>query len=152
MYGSEIARGFDSWKLTPTEHLSKNEIKAASEVKLDRLTPQHQPRLRWRPSFAVVRSYRDQLVRADAIPDRTLDKVNRFIDRAEDLADRGKRSAAAAQLRAAEKQLRGSQYRDLREALDDLADSLKRNKGGDDDIEGRGAPPGAPLPDFPAAF
>jgi hypothetical protein len=133
VFGSEIARGFDSFKLTPTGELSANEIKAAAEVKLDRLTPQHQPRLRWKPSFAVVRSFRDQLVRAEAIPDRTLDRVNRFIDRAEELADRGKRSAAAAQLKAAERQLRGSQYRDLRDALDDLADSLRRGRGGDDD-------------------
>jgi hypothetical protein len=56
-----------------------------------------------------------------------------LIDRAEELADRGKRSNAAAQLKAAERLLRGSQYRDLREALDDLADSLKRRRGGDDD-------------------
>jgi hypothetical protein len=55
IYGSEIARVFDSLQLTPTAELSVNEIKAASEVKLRRLTPQHQPRIRWRPSFAVVR-------------------------------------------------------------------------------------------------
>jgi LVIVD repeat len=133
IYGSEIARGFDSLQLTPSAELSANEIKAASEVKLRRLTPQHQPRIRWRPSFAVVRSFLDQLVRADAIPDRTLAKVERFIDRAETFERRGRDSAAAAQLRAAEKQLRGAQYRDLREALDDLADSLRRDRDHDDD-------------------
>jgi hypothetical protein len=133
VFGSEIARGFDTWKLTPTAELSRNEIKAAAEVKLRRLTPQHQPRLRWKPSFAVVRSFLDQLVRADTIPDRTLDRVDRFIDRAEALEARGKDSAAAAQLRAAERQLRGAQYRDLREALDGLADSLKRDRNRDDD-------------------
>jgi LVIVD repeat len=133
VYGSEIARGFDAWRLTPTNELSANEIEAASEVKLARLTPQHQPRLRWRPSFAVVRSFRDQLVRADAIPDRTLDRVDKFIVRAERLADRGKKSAAAAQLRAAGRQLRGSQFRDLRDALDDLADSLRRGRDRDHD-------------------
>ena len=132
IYGSEIARGFDSFKLTPTEHLSKNEIKAAAEVELSRLTPQHQPRIRWKPSFAVVRSFLDQLVRADDISKRTLGKVDRHIDRAEALRKRGKRSAAAAQLRAAERQLHGSQYRDLRDALDDLADSF-RGGGHDDD-------------------
>ena len=64
IYGSEIARGFDAWKLTPTAELSANEIKAATEVQLERLTPQHQPQFIWEPSFAVVRSYLDQLVRA----------------------------------------------------------------------------------------
>ena len=33
IYGSEIARGFDAWKLTPTAELSANELKAASEVR-----------------------------------------------------------------------------------------------------------------------
>lgn len=133
VFGSEIARGFDAWKLTPTAELSENEIEAAGEVKLRRLTPQHQPRLRWKPSFAVVRSFRDQLVRADELSGRTLDKVDRFIDRAEQLAKRGKNSAAAAQLRSAEKQLRGRQFSDLREALDDLADSLRRDRDRDHD-------------------
>jgi LVIVD repeat len=131
VYGSEIARGFDSWKLTPNAELSRNEIKAASEVKLRRLTPQHQPRLRWKPSFAVVRSFLDQLVRADAIPNRTLDKVEKFIVRAESFEARGKDSAAAAQLRSAQRQLRGGRYHDLRGALADLAGSL-RDRDDDD--------------------
>ena len=40
IYGSEIARGFDVWGLTPNDELSENEIEAASEVVFDRLTPQ----------------------------------------------------------------------------------------------------------------
>ena len=72
-----------------------------------------------------MRSFLDHLVRADDISKRTLGKVDRHIDRAEALRKRGKRSAAAAQLRAAERQLHGSQYRDLRDALDDLADSFR---------------------------
>ena len=96
IYGSEIARGFDSWQLTPTAQLSENEIKAAGEVQLERLTPQHQPRL-VKPSFAVVRSYRDQLVRAEQIDDKTLDQVDKFISAAEDYAARDKPVPAAAQ-------------------------------------------------------
>jgi hypothetical protein len=126
VYGSEIARGFDSWKLTPTADLSKNEIKAAAEVELDRLTPQHQPHFSWDPSFAVVRSYLDQLVRADEIPSKTLKSVTRSIDKAEWFAKRRKYSSARKELERAENQLRGRQYRDLRDALDDLADSFRR--------------------------
>ncbi|HWN20917.1 MAG TPA: hypothetical protein VNP93_03005, partial [Gaiellaceae bacterium] len=37
VYGSEIARGFDSWGLTPNAQLSENEIAAAAEVQLERL-------------------------------------------------------------------------------------------------------------------
>ena len=132
IYGSEIARGFDAWKLTPTADLSKNEIKAASEVKLDRLTPQHQPRFRWKPSFAVVRSFRDQAVRAGDLRGRTLDKVDDAIDKAERFAKRGKNSSARQQLQKAERLL-GRDFDDLRDALDDLADSLRRHGGHDDD-------------------
>ena len=132
IYGSEIARGFDAWKLTPTDDLSKNEIKAASEVKLDRLTPQHQPRIRWKPSFAVVRSFLDQAVRSGDLRGRTLDKVEDAIDKAERFARRGKNSSARQQLQKAERLL-GRDFDDLRDALDDLADSLRRHGGHDDD-------------------
>jgi LVIVD repeat len=124
VYGSEIARGFDVWGLTPNEELSANEIKAAAEVKLDRLTPQHQPRLRWKPSFAVVRSYRDQLERADEIDAQTLAQVDKFVDRAERYRAQGKNAAAKAQLNAIANQLKGEQFADLRAALRALADAI----------------------------
>ena len=90
---------------------------------------QRQDRFRWEPSFAVVRSFLDQLVRADDIDDKTLAKVEGAIDRAEDFADRGNFRAAAARCStSAEAKLRGRQYGDLRDALDDLADSFKRNR------------------------
>ena len=123
IYGSEIARGFDSWKLTPTEELSANEIEAAGEVVLERLTPQHQPKLVNEPSYAVVRSYRDQLERAGDIDEKTLDQVDKFVDRAEELSDAGKDAAAKAQLNALANQLRGEQYDALRAALRALAES-----------------------------
>jgi hypothetical protein len=124
VYGSEIARGFDVWRLTPTPELSQNEIDAAAEVHLERLTPQHQPRIEWEPSFAVVRSFLDQLVRADAIPTNIANNVDKAVDKAERFREEGKNAAARAQLRAATKQLRGPQYASLRGALEDLADSF----------------------------
>ena len=123
IYGSEIARGFDAWKLTPTAQLSENEIAAAAEVQLERLTPQHQPQLVNEPSFAVVRSYRDQLVRAEEIDAKTLDQVDKFVDRAERYAENGQDAAAKAQLNALANQLEGAQYDALRDALRALADS-----------------------------
>ena len=99
IYGSEIARGFDVWGLTPNDELSENEILAASEIQLERLTPQHQPQFTHAPSFAVVRSYRDQLERAGDIDAKTLDQVDKFVDRAEEFrADgQGRRRKGAAQ-------------------------------------------------------
>ena len=63
IYGSEIARGFDVFGLTPSEHLSEAEIAAAGEVQLGELNPQHQSAFTWEPSFAVARARFDQLVR-----------------------------------------------------------------------------------------
>jgi hypothetical protein len=121
IYGSEIARGFDAWKLTPTPELSQNEIDAAAELQLERLTPQHQPQFTIAPSFAVVRSYVDQLVRADDIDAATLAQVNKFVDRAERFRTGPQAKAAKAQLRALANQLEGAQYDDLRAALRGLA-------------------------------
>ena len=80
----------------------------------------------WDPSFAVVRSFRDQLVRAGELGGKTLRKVDEAIDKAEHFADRGKFKPAAEQLEKAERELKGPRkYADLRDALDDLADALE---------------------------
>jgi hypothetical protein len=123
VYGSEIARGFDSFELTPTDELSANEIEAASEVEFARLTPQHQPQYAHEPSFAVVRSYRDQLVRAGLLGGQLLENVDKFVDRAERASEEGKDPAARAYLRSLAFQLRGSQYDALRKALQELAEA-----------------------------
>jgi len=130
-YGSELARNFDVLGLTPTAQLSANEIKAAREVQVRRLNVQRQDRFRWKPSFAVVRSFLDQLVRAGEIGSRTLRKVDDAIERAERFAARDKFRSAAAQLDGAEHKLKGDRYDDLRDALDDLADSFDRRHGHD---------------------
>jgi hypothetical protein len=63
IYGSEIARGFDVFSLTPSEHLSAAEIAAAGEAQLAELNPQHQVRYTWEPSRNVARARFDQLFR-----------------------------------------------------------------------------------------
>ena len=45
IYASEIARGLDVLRLTPTEHLSKKEIEAAEAVRIDEFNAQHQRRI-----------------------------------------------------------------------------------------------------------
>jgi hypothetical protein len=123
-YGSEIARGFDVHNLTPTGQMSMNEIAAAREVQVGRLNVQHQDPLSWEPSFAVVRSFRDQLERAGDIDAETLRQVDKFVDRAERFSDGPQANAAPAQLRALAGQLEGDQYDALRGALEDLADTM----------------------------
>jgi hypothetical protein len=63
VFGSEIARGFDVFGLTPSEHLTEAEIAAAGEVQLAEFNAQHQTTLTWAPSFAVARARFDQLAR-----------------------------------------------------------------------------------------
>ena len=122
-FGSEIARGFDSFELTPTDQLSSNEIAAAREVLVDGFNPQHHDQITWQPSFAVTRSFRDQLERAGAIDAETLAQVDKFVDRAERFRSGPQASAARAQLRALANQLDGEQFDALRESLLALADA-----------------------------
>jgi hypothetical protein len=123
-FGSEIARGFDVFGLTPTDELSENEIEAAQEVQVGRLNVQHQDELEWEPSFAVVRSFVDQGVRAEDIDAKTLEKITKFVDRAERFSERGQTDAAKDQLRSLADQLEGDEFDALRDALLELADSL----------------------------
>jgi hypothetical protein len=67
MYSSEISRGFDVFELTPSEHLSQNEIDAAKTVRLDHFNAQGQPKFAWPPSFALARAYTDQLERSKCL-------------------------------------------------------------------------------------
>ena len=63
IYSSELDRGMDILELTPSAHLSANEIAAAKLVRFNEYNPQSQPKMTWPPAFVVVRSYLDQLVR-----------------------------------------------------------------------------------------
>jgi hypothetical protein len=91
IYGSEIARGLDVFKLKPTEYLSQNEIDAASLVHLDEFNAQQQPRVSWPAHPAVARAYLDQLNRNHAIQAARAAAVKSALDK----TDRDKPSPAA---------------------------------------------------------
>jgi hypothetical protein len=91
IYGSEIARGLDVFKLKPTEYLSQNEIDAASLVHLDEFNAQQQPRVSWPAHPAVARAYLDQLNRNHAIQPARAAAVKSALDK----TDRDKPSPAA---------------------------------------------------------
>ncbi|HUF13003.1 MAG TPA: hypothetical protein VMN78_07890 [Longimicrobiales bacterium] len=63
IYGSEIGRGLDVFRLTPSEHLTQNEIDAAESVVVDFFNAQHQDRFEWPATFTVARALLDQLAR-----------------------------------------------------------------------------------------
>jgi hypothetical protein len=111
IYGSEIARGLDVLRLTPGEHLSRNEIEAARLVRFDEFNPQHQPKVVWPASFVVSRAYIDQLRRNGGLSADRLGAVAAALDGAE-------RMTAGAAKRNALSQLAGQLDADARGARD----------------------------------
>ncbi|HEV7708128.1 MAG TPA: hypothetical protein VGP16_08040, partial [Asanoa sp.] len=63
IYGSEIARGFDTFGLKPSGELSAAEVQAAREVQVPRVNAQNQQKITWTPSLATARARYDQLAR-----------------------------------------------------------------------------------------
>ena len=103
IYSSELDRGLDIYELTPSAHLSANEIAAAKLVTFNEYNPQSQPKMTWPPAFVVVRSYLDQLVRGNGLAaDRTA-----AISGALDAAEMKSRAARGAALNALALQVDG---------------------------------------------
>jgi hypothetical protein len=83
IYGSEIARGVDVFKLVPNKYITQNEIDASNQVHLDELNVQNQPKITWPANFVVARAYVDQLSRGAALPAQKLSALSAAIDKAE---------------------------------------------------------------------
>jgi hypothetical protein len=97
MYSSEIARGFDVFELTPSEHLTQNEIDAAKTVHFDYFNAQGQPKLVWPPSFALARAYVDQLERNKCLSSDRIASVRQGLANAE-RASGSQRATALTQM------------------------------------------------------
>jgi hypothetical protein len=95
IYGSEIARGIDIFRLTPSEYLSQNEIDAASLVRVDELNTQAQMRIVWPASSVVARAYVDQLARSRGLPPERVRAVTAALDRADGIRSAKDKGAAA---------------------------------------------------------
>jgi hypothetical protein len=83
IYGSEIARGLDVFKLTPTKFLTQSEIDAANQVHFDELNVQNQPKFIWPSNLIVARAYVDQLNRSGAVAPKQIAALNSAIAKAE---------------------------------------------------------------------
>ncbi len=121
VYGTEIARGFDTFELLVSDLLSENELGAAKEYQVEQFNAQHQTQITWAPSFNVAGAYFDQAVRAGTLDERTVEKVGRHLAKAEELHAKGETASAIDQLNNAIRQLGDS---NLRNALIDLLNSL----------------------------
>ena len=130
IYGAEISRGIDVFRLTPTEHLSQAEIDAAELIQIDQFNAQMQPLTIWPAVVPVARAYLDQLVRGNGILNDRVPDVGNILDRAE----RGTATAmqlaeVAAQLDQDATAIRAGTLGGDAERLSTLAELL-RNLGG----------------------
>ena len=81
IYGAEIARGLDVFRLTPSEHLTEHEIAAAAAVRMPAFNAQQQPRIEWPAVPVVALAYLDQLQRDDALSADRLRALRDLVDR-----------------------------------------------------------------------
>jgi hypothetical protein len=94
IYGAEIARGLDVFRLTPSEFLTQNEIDAAAQVRATSFNAQQQPKVTWPPTIVVARAYLDQLVRSNSIAAPRAAALKAGFDKADTIRT-GKENGAA---------------------------------------------------------
>ena len=135
IYGAEIARGIDVFRLKPSEHLSKNEIEAAAQVRLPEFNAQQQQRLAWPATSVVALAYVDQLTRSRAIEAQRVSAVKSALERADRVRSAKDKNAAtvAAELDTLATQIEadaaGAAGRDA-DRLKSLASTMKARAGG----------------------
>ncbi len=128
IYGSEIARGLDIFRLKPSEFLSQNEIAAATLAHVDTFNPQQQARVTWPATAVVGRAYLDQLGRSRAMSAERARAIRGALDRAERGTPRASSAreiaqqleTLASQLEASEPSVRAASDRGRIRALAEL--------------------------------
>jgi hypothetical protein len=83
IYASEIARGLDVFRLTPSQYISQHEIAAATLVHSRAFNPQAQTRTAWPATSLVARAYLDQLARTNGLARDSAEAVSRALERAD---------------------------------------------------------------------
>jgi hypothetical protein len=96
VYGTEIVRGIDVFRLTPSPFLTQNEIDAATQAQTDELNVQQQKRVSWAASSVVARAYLDQLSRTNGLRPQRLTEIRTALTRADDVRSPSDRGASAA--------------------------------------------------------
>ncbi len=96
IYGTEIARGLDIFKLMPSEFLTQNEIDAASQVHLSEFNAQNQQRIKWPATTLVAKAYLDQLGRTHGITSARATAVKSAIEKADRIHAKSDKGAPAA--------------------------------------------------------
>ncbi len=100
VYGSEIARGLDVFRLVPSKFLTQNEIDAANTVHFDELNVQNQQKIEWPSKLVVSQAYVDQLERSQTIPAKQIAGLRKALAHAQqtnlDKKDKAKLQRLAA--------------------------------------------------------
>jgi hypothetical protein len=96
IYGSEISRGVDIFKLLPTSFLSQNEIDAAIQVRSTEFNAQNQKKLSYPATTVVAKAYLDQLGRNNAISAERAKAVRDNLAKVDELRTGKEKNAAAA--------------------------------------------------------
>jgi hypothetical protein len=142
IYGTEIARGLDVFKLLPSEHLTENEIAAAALVSPELFNPQQQRRIDWPASPAVARAYLDQLGRSGGLAPERAQALSESLDRADRILTSETRTNAelARRLDALAAEVAGgiagvaggdqARLRALAENVKGIAESLREGRSG----------------------
>jgi hypothetical protein len=94
IYGSEIVRGLDIFKLKPSEFLSQNEIEAAGLAQTNELNVQMQQKSVWPANVIVAKAYLDQLNRSKAIPSEQARAVTDLLGRADKIRSANDKNAS----------------------------------------------------------
>ncbi|MGH9203867.1 MAG: hypothetical protein ACRD2A_21785, partial [Vicinamibacterales bacterium] len=81
IYGTEISRGLDVFRMLPSEFLTQNEIDAAVQLRSTEFNAQQQPRITWPATVVVARAYLDQINRSKAIPSARAGEIKSALDR-----------------------------------------------------------------------
>jgi hypothetical protein len=95
IYGSEIARGIDIFKLKPSEFLTQNEIEAATLVRSEETNTQLQTKVSWPAATAVTRAYLDQLARSRALDADRIRAARAIVDKSDEIRTGKEKNAAA---------------------------------------------------------
>ncbi len=95
IYGSEITRGMDIFRLKPSEYLSRNEIDAAILVHAEDFNAQEQPKITWPATTVVARAYLDQLNRSKSLAPARATAVKQALEKIDDIRTGKERNAAA---------------------------------------------------------
>ena len=91
--GSEMQRGLDIFELTPSPAISQNEIDAAKSVRYEFFNVQDQQKFTWPASFALSRSYADQLERWKGLPADRVASIRASLMNAEGMTGLQRRDA-----------------------------------------------------------